>query len=136
MHSSVLSKIPIRLIRQLVDVHVDIAIRPYASTVGPDDSGIPHKPVCQAVFGVEVVDAIVLRHELVNEAVGVAFEAVGVAAALSVGGDIGMGLDFGKRVGVAGAQVARRDGVENALGEWRVIHRVPIGGELDSIEAL
>lgn len=75
-----------------------------------------------------------LRHELVNQTVGVALEAVGIAAALPVGGYVGVGFDFGEGIGVAGAEVARGDGVECVLGEGRVVHCSSVGGELEAVE--
>lgn len=65
------------------------------------------------VVGIVVVDSILLGDELEDFASAVAFEAIGVAAALTVGRNIAVGPDFGEGVRVLFAEVGGGDGVKS-----------------------
>ena len=69
--------------------------------------------VSLTIIGIVVVNSILLRDELEDFASAVAFEAIGVAAALTVGGNIAVGPDFGEGVCVFFAKVGGGDGVKS-----------------------
>lgn len=136
MDTLIYSEVPVWLIGQLVDIHVDVAISANAGTVWPDDPGILDERVGLAVQGIIVVNGIVRRHQLVNQSITVTFETIGIATALAVRADVGVRVDFGEGIGVWRSQIQGRDRVENVARQRRVVHVLPIGRERDAIEAL
>ena len=116
MHSQIHTIIPLRLIRQLVDIHVEIAICADTRGVRPEDPWIADKAVDLQVGRVIVVDGVVGGHEHVDAALIVAFEAVGLAAALAEPGDIVAGGLFGEGIGGWGEEVGGGDAVEVLAG--------------------
>lgn len=73
------------------------------------------------IVRVVVVDGVLGGHELVDATLRVAFEAVGVAAALAVAAYVAVGCQGGEGVGVAGAEVEGRNAVEGCAGEGGVV---------------
>jgi hypothetical protein len=57
--------------------------------------------MCLQVLRIIVEYGIVCGHQLIDQPIGIAFETVGVAAALAETGDIGRGGELGEGVSVA-----------------------------------
>ena len=129
--------VPIRLIRQLIDVEIKVAVEPDIGRIRPNDPRVPHVRLRLQGGGIVQVNGILLRHEHVHGAVAVAAEAVGVAAALAEVLDVvGRALRAQDVVGRVRAQVLRFDAVEVVAGEGGIVHEVAVEGELDAVETL
>jgi hypothetical protein len=135
MHPPINSKVPIRLERQLIDIKIDIPISTHSRTIRPQDSRIPEETMGLTIARVKVVDCILFRHELVDFAAAVAFETVGVAAALAFGGDIAVGPDFGEGVAVSFAEIGGGDRVECLRRQRRVIGCFAVCRQLETVES-
>jgi len=130
------AEVPVRLERQLVDVHVEVSVRGDRRRVGPENAWVADEGLGLADRWVEVVDGVLGWHQLVDQSVAVALEAVAVAAALALGGYVGVRPDLGQWVAVALAQVGGWDRVERVGGQWRVVNCLAVGAELDTVETL
>ena len=109
--------IPHRLVRQLVNIHVEIPVRANRSTIWPQNSRVTHEPVRLEICRVIVGNGVLGGHELLDEAVGVAFEAICLTAALAEPDYVvGCGL-FGELVGVASAEVEGGNSVDGLCRE-------------------
>lgn len=93
--------VPIRLIRQLVDIEIDVPIKAYVRAIWPNDSGISYigrrlqgsftesqvRKISRVAerwgFSLVDVDSVVLGHEHVYVTQTVAGESVGVPASLA-----------------------------------------------------
>ena len=109
MHPRLLPIIPIPLKIQLVDIHINIPVLPHARAIRPHDPWVPYEPVRLQIGGVVVVNCVLCRHALVYAPLVVAFEAVGVAAALAMMADVAVGGEFGEGVGIPCAKVEGGD---------------------------
>ena len=83
MLSSIGPVVPIGLVRQLIDVEVNVPIEPHIGRIGPNDARIPNVRLGLQRGGVVDEDGVLLRHEHVHGAVTVGAEAVGVTAPLA-----------------------------------------------------
>ena len=135
MHPEIHAIIPLGLIRQLVNIHVEIPIRAYTRGIRPEDPRIADKAMDLQVRRVVVVDGVVGGHEHVDAAVVVAFEAVGLAAALAEPGDVVAGGLFGEGVGGRGEEVGGGDAVEGLARQRAVVDVGAVRGDLDAVEA-
>lgn len=138
MLSRIHSKIPVRLVIKLIDVEIDVPIGTDAGAIRPENARVADERVGLAIAvrsRVVEVDCVRLRHELVDKAVVVAFEAVGVAAPLAVVADVAVGVELGGWVAVALAEVGGRYGVEAFGGERGVVNSLAVGGDLDAVKA-
>ena len=75
--------VPIRLVGQLIDVEVDVAIEPDVRGVGPNDPRIPNIRLRLQRCGVVDVNRVLLRHEHVHGPITVGAEPVSVPASLA-----------------------------------------------------
>lgn len=85
----------------LIDVHIDIPIESNRRAIWPDDARVSEEAVRLAIAircRVVVIDGVVRGHELVDEAIGVALEAIGVATTLAVAADVAVGVELSGRV--------------------------------------
>lgn len=135
MHPPVHAVVPVRLVRQLINVHVDVTIRGDARTIGPYDSWVPHKPMGLSILWVKVVNRVLLRHQLVDEPIRIALEAVRIAAALPMARYIGVRFNFSQRIGVTCAKIPCRDRVQHVRRERGVVQSLSVGRELYPVEA-
>ena len=83
--------------------------------------------MCLKILRVVVVDGVVLGDELIDKTVRVAFEAIGIAAALAVVRHVVGCRNLDKRVRWGGEQVRCRDTVEVVGGQSRVVESRSIG---------
>ena len=128
--------VPIGLVRQLIDVEINITVEPDIGRIRPNDPRIPDVRLRLQGRGIVHVNRILLRHEHVHGAVAVAAEAIGVAASLAEVPDIvGRALRAQDVVGRVRAEVLGFDAVEVVAGEGGVVHDVAVEGELDAVEA-
>ena len=128
--------VPIRLIRQLVDVEINVPIEPHIGRIRPNDPRVPHVRLRLQGRRIVHVNRILLRHEHVHGPVAVPAEPVGVAAPLTQVFDVvGRALRAQGVIGRVRAEVLRFDAVEIVAGEGGVVHDVAVEGELDAIEA-
>lgn len=129
--------VPIRLIRQLINIEINIPIEPHIRRIRPHDPRVPHVRLRPQARRVVDVNRVLLRHEHVHSAVAVATEAVRVAAALAEVRDVvGRALRAECVVRGVRAEVLRWDAVEVVAGQGGVVHDVTVEGEFDAVEAL
>jgi hypothetical protein len=126
--------IPIRLVRQLINVQVHISILADTRAIGPDDPGVPHKRLRESRGRVVRVHGIVLGYQLVDESVAIPLEAVCVPAALAVTRDVSGGANLSQAIALA--QIPRRDRVQIVRRQRRVVHGAPIGAQLQAVQPL
>ena len=129
--------VPIGLVRQLVDVEVNVPVEPDVCRIGPDDPRVPDVRFRLQRRGIVNVDGVLLRHEHVHGAVAVGAEAVCVAAALTqVHHVVGRALRAQDVERWIRAEVARFDAVEVVARQRGVVHDVAVEGEFGAVEAL
>ena len=128
--------VPIGLVRQLVDVKINVPIEPHIGRIRPNDPRVPHVRLRLEGRRIVHVNRILLRHEHVHGPVAVPAEPVGVAAPLTEVPDIvRRALRAQDVVGRVRAKVLRFDAIDIVAGEGGVIHDVAVEGEFDAIEA-
>ena len=134
MHPQILPIVPHGLIRQLIDIHIKVPIRPDTRAIRPDNTRVSDVAVRLQVARVVVVDSIMLRYELVHQPIRVPLKAIPVPTALAQTADVIVRRLVGERVAVAFAQVRGGHRVEHVAGERGVVDGVAVGRDLDPVE--
>lgn len=124
------------LIRQLIDQHVQIAVRTNTLPVAPNDPRISHKTMNLQVARVVVVNRILCGYAHVYKSISIAFEAIGLAAAVSKIRDIVRGLLLSEwGVVVCDEKRCSGDTVKCLAIKWAVVYVIPVWGDLNAVEA-
>ena len=65
--------VPVGLVEQLINVHVEIPVEANTGAVGPENSRVPDPGVGLQVPWVVVIDGVLSGHELINQAIAVTY---------------------------------------------------------------